>query len=180
MSRVSSSFFPVSHACLWTCHRGANPAYTADELLHQIQVTAATLVIAHPVSLRTAVAAARQAGIPDTRVVVFDEVPGSAHICLEALVQEGLRMDQCFVERKLKPGEAKSKVAFLNFSSGTTGKPKVRVLYALPVHVANPRVSRRWRSHIMPPSSTSFKWPFTTRSIGTTVHGKTGDTALGM
>jgi acyl-coenzyme A synthetase/AMP-(fatty) acid ligase len=81
-------------------------------------------------SLRTAVAAARQAGIPDTRVVVFDDVPGSAHTSVEALIQEGLRMDQCFVERKLKPGEAKSKIAFLNFSSGTTGKPKVRALCA--------------------------------------------------
>ncbi|KAF8558343.1 acetyl-CoA synthetase-like protein [Imleria badia] len=115
---------------MWATHRlggivsGANPAYTANELLHQIQTTAATLVIAHPVALRTAVAAARQAGIPDTRVLVFDEVPGSAHASVDALVQEGLRMDRCFIERKLKPGEAKSRVAFLNFSSGTTGKPK--------------------------------------------------------
>lgn len=76
-------------------------------------------------------AAARQAGIPDTRVVVFDEVPGSAHTSVEALIQEGLRMDQCFVERKLKPGEAKSKIALLNFSSGTTGKPKVNALCVL-------------------------------------------------
>ena len=30
-----------------------------------------------------------------------------------------------FEERKLEPGEAKTKLAFLNFSSGTTGKPKV-------------------------------------------------------
>ncbi|KAF8133972.1 amp dependent CoA ligase [Boletus edulis] len=115
---------------IWATHRlggivsGANPGYTADEVLHQIQTTGATLVITHPVSLRTAVAAARQAGIPDARVVVFDEVPGSAHVSVEALVREGLRMDRCFLERKLKPGEAKSKIAFLNFSSGTTGKPK--------------------------------------------------------
>lgn len=85
------------------------------------------LVITHPACLRTAVSAARRAGIPDTHVVVFDEVPGSAHPSVEALIQEGLRMDQCFIERKLKPGEARSKIALLNFSSGTTGKPKVRV-----------------------------------------------------
>ncbi|KAI9462217.1 hypothetical protein HD554DRAFT_2206554 [Boletus coccyginus] len=101
---------------MWATHRlggivsGANPAYTPDELLHQIQATSAVLVITHPVCLRTAVSAARQAGVPDTRVV--------------ALIQEGLRMDRCFVERKLKPGEARSKIALLNFSSGTTGKPK--------------------------------------------------------
>lgn len=70
--------------------------------------------------------AARQAGLPETRVVVLDDVTGSTHTTVEALIQEGLRLNQCFVEPKLKPGEAKSKIAFLNFSSGTTGKPKVR------------------------------------------------------
>ena len=69
--------------------------------------------------------AARQAGVPETRIVVLGEVPRGTHTAVEDLIQEGLRMDQCFVERKLKPGEAKSKIAFLNFSSGTTGKPKV-------------------------------------------------------
>lgn len=33
-----------------------------------------------------------------------------------------------FVERRLAKGEAKTKVAFLSFSSGTTGRPKVRLL----------------------------------------------------
>ncbi|KAN0087717.1 hypothetical protein V8E55_006338 [Tylopilus felleus] len=117
-------------SAMWATHRlggivsGANPGYTADELLHQIQTTNASLIITHPVSLSTALAAAHRAGIPDTRIVVFDEVPGGVHISVEALIQEGLRLDRSFVERKLKPGEAKSKIAFLNFSSGTTGKPK--------------------------------------------------------
>lgn len=31
-----------------------------------------------------------------------------------------------FFERKLSKGEAKDKIAFFSFSSGTTGKPKVR------------------------------------------------------
>ena len=31
-----------------------------------------------------------------------------------------------FVERKLAPGEGRTKLAFLSFSSGTTGRPKVR------------------------------------------------------
>lgn len=111
-------------------HRCANPGYTADELLYQTQATDATLIITHPDSLGTAVSAARQAGIPESRVLVFDGAHGSTHphATVDALIQEGLRMDPCFVERKLKPGEAKSKVAFLNFSSGTTGRPKVRCL----------------------------------------------------
>ncbi|KAH0832171.1 hypothetical protein J3R83DRAFT_13084 [Lanmaoa asiatica] len=124
---VISLDYPLA---MWATHRlggvvsGANPAYTADELLYQMQTTSATLVITHPVSLSTAVSAARRAGLPETRVVVFGEVPGSTCTTVEALIQEGLRIDRCFVEPKLKPGEAKSKIAFLNFSSGTTGKSK--------------------------------------------------------
>ncbi|KAH7884920.1 hypothetical protein F5I97DRAFT_1296635 [Phlebopus sp. FC_14] len=122
----------VDYVCVtWATHRlgaivsGANPTYTADELLYQIQTTNASLVIAHPLSLSTALTAARAAGIPDEHVLVFDRVPGNGGpITIESLVQEGLGMDQCFIEPRLNPGEAKSKVAFLNFSSGTTGKPK--------------------------------------------------------
>ncbi|KIJ62740.1 hypothetical protein HYDPIDRAFT_30328 [Hydnomerulius pinastri MD-312] len=115
---------------MWATHRlgaivsGANPSYTSEELLYQIQTTNAALVIAHPLSLSTALSAARAAGIPDNRVVVFDEVPGSNYTTVESLVQDGLKMDQCFVEPRLKPGEGLTKIAFLNFSSGTTGKPK--------------------------------------------------------
>ena len=115
-------------------HRGANPGYTAGELLYQIQATNATLVITHPDSLSTAVSATRQAGIPESRVVVFDGARGCTrtrthtHTTVDALIREGLRLNPCFVERRLKPGEARSKIAFLNFSSGTTGKPKVRCL----------------------------------------------------
>lgn len=103
-----------------------------------MKLTNATLVITHPVSLSTAVSAARQAGVSETRVVLFGEVPGSAYTTVEALIQEGLRMDQCFVEPRLKPGEAKSKIAFLNFSSGTTGKPKVRGPWMLHAWLLNP------------------------------------------
>jgi 4-coumarate--CoA ligase len=48
-----------------------------------------------------------------------------AHSTLDDLVAEGLNKEPHFVERRLQPREAKTKVAFLSFSSGTTGKPKV-------------------------------------------------------
>lgn len=51
---------------------------------------------------------------------------------LQQLVDYGLSKEQAFVEPILKPGEAKKKLAFFSFSSGTTGKPKVRlILYSL-------------------------------------------------
>ena len=40
------------------------------------------------------------------------------------MVAEGLSKQPTFEERKLQPGEAKTKIALLNFSSGTTGRPK--------------------------------------------------------
>lgn len=112
---------------IWGTHRlggivsGANPTYTAEELLHQIQVVKATLVIAHPSSLHTALSAARTAGIPSDRVITFGE---STQPTVDSIIQLGLRNEPAFVERRLKKGEGKTKVAFLNFSSGTTGKPK--------------------------------------------------------
>jgi acyl-coenzyme A synthetase/AMP-(fatty) acid ligase len=36
-----------------------------------------------------------------------------------------------FVERRQRPSEGKTRVAFLNFSSGTTGKPKVGAIYSV-------------------------------------------------
>jgi hypothetical protein len=44
---------------------------------------------------------------------------------LSKLISFGSSKPQNFVDRKLRPGEAKTKVAFYSFSSGTTGKPKV-------------------------------------------------------
>lgn len=112
---------------IWATHRlgaivsGANPTYTAEELLHQIRLVKATLIIAHPSSLHTALGAARAAGIPSDRVITFGE---STQPSVESIIQLGLRNEPAFVERRLKKGEGKTKVAFLSFSSGTTGKPK--------------------------------------------------------
>jgi 4-coumarate--CoA ligase len=60
--------------------------------------------------------------VPADRIVVLD---GTGANALEALVQRGLRTEPAYVERRLAKGEAKRKIAFLSFSSGTTGKPKV-------------------------------------------------------
>ncbi|KAG1879088.1 hypothetical protein F4604DRAFT_1954267 [Suillus subluteus] len=65
--------------------------------------------------------AAQAAGLPSGRVITLDE---SNQITVGTLIQQGLRSEPNFVERRLRKGEAKTKVAFLSFSSGTTGKPK--------------------------------------------------------
>ena len=81
-------------------------------------------MITHVGSLPAAVAAARIAGIPDDRVIVLGPTAAAPHATVEELVAAGLSKPSVFVERRLAPGEAKRKLAFLCFSSGTTGKPK--------------------------------------------------------
>jgi long-subunit acyl-CoA synthetase (AMP-forming) len=110
--------------------RGANPDFSSDELLYQLQETGASAIIVHPEALDTALSAARAYGISSERIILFDgKSPSTSainHVTLGGLVHHGLNMsDATFVERRLRPGEAKTKLAFLSFSSGTTGRPKV-------------------------------------------------------
>jgi 4-coumarate--CoA ligase len=79
--------------------------------------------------LKGALVAAEKAGIPFDRVIPLDTYRGQRQYAvapdLNELIAYGLAHKPNFVERRLDPGEAKTKVAFLSFSSGTTGKPKV-------------------------------------------------------
>ena len=45
---------------------------------------------------------------------------------VEQLIRYGITRPQFFADRRLEAGEGKKKIALLCFSSGTTGKPKVR------------------------------------------------------
>ena len=89
----------------------------------------------HPDSLAIAQEAARDAGLSLDRIVLFD-VKGTPARVLEqhetvgGLVAHGLRNKTRYTERKLAPGEGRTKLAFLSFSSGTTGRPKVMIACA--------------------------------------------------
>ncbi|KAG9227448.1 hypothetical protein CCMSSC00406_0000906 [Pleurotus cornucopiae] len=119
----------------WAVHRiggvisGANPDFTVDELAYQLEATKATFMFVYSdaQAVGTAVAAARRVNIPLSRVVLFGAAselsPESATV--DELARQGLLSRETFVERRLAPGEGKTKLAFLSFSSGTTGKPKV-------------------------------------------------------
>ncbi|KDQ63365.1 hypothetical protein JAAARDRAFT_147605 [Jaapia argillacea MUCL 33604] len=119
--------YPVA---IWATHRlgaivsGANPSYTAPELAYQLELTKSSVILVHPGSLPTALKAASLAKIPTNRIILFDPLPQSGLPTLDQLINEGLSNEASFVERRLKPGEGKKKLAFLSFSSGTTGKPK--------------------------------------------------------
>ncbi|KII90730.1 hypothetical protein PLICRDRAFT_697218 [Plicaturopsis crispa FD-325 SS-3] len=121
--------YPVA---IWATHRlgsivsCANPAYTASELRYQADVTRAVLTFTVSASLPVVLAA----GVLPERIVLLDVPPTPEHVhthtyaTLVELVRYGLSQPPSFVERKLAPGEARKKLAFLSFSSGTTGQPK--------------------------------------------------------
>ncbi|KAE9400526.1 phenylacetyl-CoA ligase [Gymnopus androsaceus JB14] len=122
--------YPIS---IWAVHTlggivtPANPSYTAEELVHQLEISQARLIIAYSEFLPIAFIAAQKANIPLNRVVVIPSTNDAAvanTITLDELVSSGATTPRTFSECRLKPGEAKTKVAFLSFSSGTTGKPK--------------------------------------------------------
>jgi 4-coumarate--CoA ligase len=141
-------FVPVAYlgivgaGCVFS---GANPAYTLPgksthssysaksiftnthlELVHQIKNTTTKTILVHPKHVRSAVAAATEAGLPRSCVFQFSDVPNPP--------QEGVPDWRSFVGNdfeaenyrwpEFSPAEAKTAVATINYSSGTTGLPK--------------------------------------------------------
>jgi 4-coumarate--CoA ligase len=108
--------------------RCANPSYTVSELVHVLHLSKSKVILVHPPSLSVAVEAAKQVGLSAKNIIVFN-VPGEStpggFATIDDLIVKGLRRPQGYVEPILKAEEAKTKLAFLSFSSGTTGKPKV-------------------------------------------------------
>ncbi|KAG6372892.1 hypothetical protein JVT61DRAFT_7328 [Boletus reticuloceps] len=117
---------------VWAAHRlgaivsSANPLFTPDELAYQIQAIKASVIIAHPDALPVALSACRTTMLPAHRIILFnaDGASYDAHTTVQDVIDEGLASTSTFQERVLQLGEGKTKVAFLNFSSGTTGRPK--------------------------------------------------------
>ncbi|KAG9118429.1 hypothetical protein FRC07_007067 [Ceratobasidium sp. 392] len=126
---------------IWAAHRlslavsCANPGFTEDELVYQLEATKAKLLFVHPGSLKTAIGATKKVGLSPERIVLFKEAKQAAKVPkfvdIDTLVQEGLKAPAHFKEKRLASGENKTKIAFYSFSSGTTGKPKA---VAIPHH----------------------------------------------
>ncbi|PYH98589.1 acetyl-CoA synthetase-like protein [Aspergillus ellipticus CBS 707.79] len=109
---------------------GANPTYVARELAFQLQDSGATYLICAEGSLGTGIEAAGLAGVSRDRVFVFNNalydgqgqgVKGCRYWGeLVASIDEGSR----FVWDELSTPETADRTLALNYSSGTTGKPK--------------------------------------------------------
>jgi acyl-CoA synthetase (AMP-forming)/AMP-acid ligase II len=105
---------------------GANLAYTANEVAHQMKAIEAAVVLIHPSLLETGLAAAKQASIPTSRLFLFSDSPCSP----SQGVKDWRTMAASEAEAESwqwdpLEGEVSTKtIACINFSSGTTGLPK--------------------------------------------------------
>lgn len=98
----------------------ANPNYNAEELVYQLKLTKAKVVICHEENLETALVASEQSGIEKRNIFVFgDKAIRGIQPFSTALV----RTRKTTLE-ELSPEQYKNKTAYLCFSSGTTGKSK--------------------------------------------------------
>lgn len=119
----------------WATHRlggivtPANAAYSAKELAYQLSDAKAKALFTCVPLLKTALEAAAKVGIPKERVYLL-EIPE----IISGPVPLGFKTVSQFIERgkslpkledlKWPPGEGERRVAFLCYSSGTSGLPK--------------------------------------------------------
>jgi 4-coumarate--CoA ligase len=94
----------------------ANPAYTEEELLHQLSDSGAKAILTTSDLLPIAVAAGRRAYIPKDRIVLF-KTAENGHQCWKDLFSDELAESTW---GKIKPSD----IAFIAYSSGTTGLAK--------------------------------------------------------
>ncbi|KAI9771790.1 MAG: hypothetical protein M1840_001560 [Geoglossum simile] len=121
----------------WATHRlagistPANAAYSASELEHQLKTSKATVLFTCLPLLSTALEAAQNAGIPRERVCLLDlpgallggHVPPREFKTVNQLIEEGARLPK-LEQLQWQKGEGAKRVAFLCYSSGTSGLPK--------------------------------------------------------
>ncbi|CAG8559105.1 34873_t:CDS:10, partial [Racocetra persica] len=97
----------------------ANPKYTAREFASQLIDSGASVIIVHPKFLDTAIKAAKDARIPESRIFLFGNREVRGFQSYNSLIG-----DREAEPVSYSPDEARNTTAFLCYSSGTTGKQK--------------------------------------------------------
>ncbi len=112
---------------IWGCHWAggvvspANPAYNVEELAFQLKDAGARGLVTQKACLNTARKACRAVGLPESRIILIgderDETQQFKHFTSMRNQSEATR----YRRAKINP---KTDLAFLVYSSGTTGYPK--------------------------------------------------------
>ncbi|KAK4145727.1 uncharacterized protein C8A04DRAFT_26472 [Dichotomopilus funicola] len=104
----------------------ANVAYSAEELEHQLRSSGAKALFTCVPVLETALKAAKAVGLPEDKIFLMD-LPGASQKApfrnIEDLIAMG-RSTPALEPLKWTTGQGARQVAFLCYSSGTSGLPK--------------------------------------------------------
>jgi len=99
----------------------ANPAYTVDELVFQLKDSGAKAIITQLPFIKNAQEAAKKVGIPLDRVVIIGNQRDPSHAAKHFTSIRNTSGSARYRRTKVNPAED---LAFLVYSSGTTGHPK--------------------------------------------------------
>ncbi|GAA6028987.1 hypothetical protein JCM8097_001539 [Rhodosporidiobolus ruineniae] len=104
----------------------ANAGYVPDELAHALQVSGAVAILAAAELLDTAAKAAKQVGLRPDKIFVLPDAKGQVPKTLPKGMRSWKELDGKDGFKPVIPTEAEAKkdIAYLPFSSGTTGKGK--------------------------------------------------------
>lgn len=99
----------------------ANPCYTVDELAFQLENSGAKALVTQRAYLKVAVEAARRACIPEDRIILIGDEKDPSMKFKHFSSVRNIAGTNRYRRTKLHP---KNDLAFLVYSSGTTGQPK--------------------------------------------------------
>lgn len=111
------------------CFSAANPIYTVEEIVHQMKLTEVKCLLTHPSLIERDLEAAKKAGLSTDRIFQFTD--DSQPLKEVSGVKDWRYMlgsekeAENFRWKELSPQESEKTIATINFSSGTTGLPKV-------------------------------------------------------